>query len=154
MERLIEVRWAISFNGRSWNSLKDGREFTNIIPRLDGKGVSSLIYISVPDDFDPAIHDVGEEAEEYLQCAGSAERLTIEIRRREGENYAQYVLGRAHVVTDGLNEEIGWGDHRLWVNSSEVFDASEAIAVFEYYRASGGSVPDDLHLRQLRLGEP
>lgn len=148
------MRWAIGLDGRSWTTLKDGREFANVIPRMDGKGRSSLIYFSIPDEFDHATQDLRAEAEEYLQCAGSANRMTIEVRRWEGSEYAQYVVGRTPlVVADALDEEIGWGDHRLWVNSSEVFDASEAIAVFEHYRASDGSVPDDLHLRQLRLGE-
>lgn len=89
--------------------------------------------------------------QEYLQCAGTRERMTVEVRRREMDGvFRQYALGRTG-SEPGSEEVIRWDAFETVVRSNEVFDAEAAFPVFlAYYTA--GCVPDDYPLRLLERG--
>jgi|GEM_PF-5300404 len=88
---------------------------------------------------------------EYIQCAGSADRLTIEIRERDGAELAQLVVGIPEDRSDSApNKEVRWGDRVVYVNDNEVFDATSALPIFIEY-AETGRLPKGLTVRKLIL---
>lgn len=89
-------------------------------------------------------------SEEYLQCAGSAEAMTIEIRAvSDGEGARQYTVGKAGGAADGPEETIRWDDgrHSTALSPHEVFTADEAAEVFSAYFRTGG-IGDGYALRR------
>uniref|UniRef100_UPI00261400D6 hypothetical protein n=1 Tax=Microbacterium sp. TaxID=51671 RepID=UPI00261400D6 len=76
-------------------------------------------------------------SDEYLQSAGSADALTIEVRvlGDDGEPH-QYVVGKpGEKPTGAPSEVIRWDDgrHSTTVYPNEVFTADEAAEVFYAY---------------------
>jgi len=89
--------------------------------------------------------------QEYLQCAGTRERMTVEVRRREADGaFRQYALARPGVEAGG-EEVIRWDAFETVVRSNEVFDAKAALPVFLAYFTEG-NVPNEYPLRLLELG--
>jgi hypothetical protein len=93
-------------------------------------------------------------SDEYLQCAGSADALTIEVRIVDGDGTArQYALGR---LSPGSPAEpsvaISWdrGRHSTTVSPNEVFTADEAAQIFYAYFLTD-RVPETYRLRELDL---
>lgn len=93
-------------------------------------------------------------SENYLQCAGSAEALTIELRTVDDAGTAhQYVLGRPLGTRDeSPTEVISWdsGRHSTRVFSNEVFGTDEAADIFYAYFLTD-TVPDTYERRDLGL---
>lgn len=91
----------------------------------------------------------------YLQSAGSAEALTIEVRVIDAEGVAhQYTLGKPGAEQTGEpTEEIRWdeGRHSTAVYPNEVFTADEAADIFYAYFLTD-EVPESVVLRELDLG--
>lgn len=74
----------------------------------------------------------------FLQCAGTAEQLTVEIRVREGDSYSLYVLGHPpDRDTSSLSVQIVLGDRSLTVQPSEVFESVEAASIMHFYCKTG-----------------
>ena len=74
-------------------------------------------------------------SEEYIQAGGTAQRLTVEIRRieRDGRPH-QYTIGRAEAADEAsATEFIRFGENEARVRPSEVLTAAEAIELFQYY---------------------
>lgn len=91
-------------------------------------------------------------SDEYIQCAGSAQAMTIEMRTLESDRSArQYTVGRPGGDTEGNpTEVIRWdgGGHSKKVFPSEVFTADEAAEVFyAYFRTD--KVTEPYILREL-----
>lgn len=84
-----------------------------------------------PEDADPS------EEQEYMQCAGTADAMTIEVRTLDpGGTAQQHTVGRpGGDYTAGPTEVIRWNDGRdsTTVYPSEVFTADEAADVFYAY---------------------
>jgi len=85
----------------------------------------------------------------YLQCAGTANSLTIEMRIEQGETVHHYVLGRrgdprALGKAELVDSELGG----VMVFPNEVFNVEEAIRIFQYYYAHD-TAPEDCELRPL-----
>lgn len=93
-------------------------------------------------------------SDEYLQSAGSAEAMTVEIRvRDEGGVARQYTVGRPGEQPAGApTEVIHWDDgrHSTTVYPHEVFTADEAADVFSAYFQTD-RVPESCTLRELDL---
>ncbi|SPX87819.1 Uncharacterised protein [Mycobacteroides abscessus] len=72
---------------------------------------------------------------EWIQTAGTAERLTVEIKRAEADGqYHHYVIGHPSTATSsGDTENIQFGEFQLPVQPSEVLTADEAIRLFQHY---------------------
>ncbi|MXP24279.1 hypothetical protein GIY30_23430 [Gordonia sp. HNM0687] len=90
-----------------------------------------------------------ESLSAFLQAGGSAEAMTLELRRKESDgSYRQYTLGRGEGSESGSTVEIKVGDHTYRVTPDEVFTAEDAGEVFVHYFRHG-DVPAGLSLREL-----
>ena len=103
-----------------------------------------------PDDvdwsFDP---DQAEEAYggSYLQAGGTAEKMSVELRRREDDGeYRFYIVGREHDLAEPLTETIDVQDAHEPRHPAELFTADEAAPVFMHY-VEHQTVPDGHTLR-------
>jgi hypothetical protein len=137
-------------NGRTWWVLNGVHEIEVALGRMDGENLYSLVVWRLPDGKTWHNANPSKQAKEYLQCAGSADRMTVEVRRREGRSIAQYTAGRApeRTVPSELSERVAWGDHHLYVALHEVFDQKSAFELFDRYFHSG-ALPTDVTLRKL-----
>ena len=95
-------------------------------------------------------------SDEYMQCAGSAEALTIEVRTLDADGTPhQYTVGKPGEQTGDPTEVIRWDDgrHSTKVFPNEVFTADEAAEVFyAYFLTDTVSAP--YVLRELDLSWP
>jgi len=101
-------------------------------------------------DFDHV--DISKYPQEYLQAAGRADRMTLELRRREQDGtFAQYVVGRGGDVGRAEpSETIEWDKFETKVFPDEVFDSGEAGQIFLAY-FERDNVPPSYVLRRLTL---
>lgn len=94
-------------------------------------------------------------SDEYIQCAGSADALTIEVRTVDDAGAAhQYTVGKPGDDPIGApTEVIPWDDgrHRTAVHANEVFTADEAADVLYGYFLTN-DVAEPHTLRELDLG--
>lgn len=120
---------------------------------LDGHSSWGYSLWRAPIDAD-LLEDI-PESDDYIQCAGSAAALAIEVRIVDSTGAAhQYAVGTARPGTgDAPTEVIRWdeGRHRTNVYPSEVFTADEAAEVIYGYFLNN-KVAESLTLRELHLG--
>lgn len=83
----------------------------------------------------------------FVQCAGAAEALTIELCRTGGGGLPRhYVLGLPGARSGAPSVPIPCGAADRYVHADEVFTAAQAAVVFtEYFRT--GDVPAGFQLR-------
>lgn len=87
--------------------------------------------------------------EEYIQSAGSAAALTVELRRIEDDGEArQYAIGRPGGDTTVV--DVPRGDYVMHVPAGEVFTAAEAGDLYWHYYQTG-TVPDTFVWRLLDI---
>jgi len=85
----------------------------------------------------------------YLQCAGTADRLTIEMRFDDGIAARHYVLGRPATPREmGKAEVVENEVGGVMVLPNEVFNVEQATRIFQYYYVHD-TVPADCELRPL-----
>jgi hypothetical protein len=143
-------------NGRTWmdiHSINKGEanDIGATLARLDGTKFYSLLLWKLPPS--KSLDDVSpdEDANEYIQCAGSANRMTVEVRRLMGGKYEHFVVGRApNGKNRGNKETIHWEDVDTVVAPNEIFSADEAAELFRSYYATGW-VPSSYILRLLSI---
>jgi hypothetical protein len=148
---------ALAVNGRTWmeiQSIEKGEEndLTKLMSRVDGSKIYSLILWKLPDGKSIDQTSPKRDATEYMQCAGSADRMTVEVRRLKGKKFEHFVVGRA--PNNGGNPEkretIHWESVETVVAPNEVFSSAEAAELFRsYYRT--GWVPSSYVLRPLSI---
>ncbi len=88
----------------------------------------------------------------YVQAAGRAEEMTIEIRKAVDASVAQFVVGLPPASSQSEHPEvhIKIGDHGTMVYSNEVFDAQSGAQVFfEYYLT--GEISSKYSLRRIEV---
>ena len=91
-----------------------------------------------------------EYLDNYLQCAGTAECMTVELRvTHEDGTYTHWVLGRGP-LTGGETERVVWDTGQTMVHPEEVWTAEQAAPLFEQY-ARERTVPDWVHRRELDI---
>jgi hypothetical protein len=144
---------AASRNGEFWMLLDGVEDLVFRLDRLDGLKSFAQILWRLPEGLDFSDSNPKEDAKEYLQCAGSADRMVVEIRRKEDrDELVQYCVGTDEVSGETEpNEEVHFGANRLRVCQSEIFDAASALPLFEEYFRTG-RIPDTYRLRRLSLG--
>lgn len=90
-----------------------------------------------PDDADWMFNAEQVEAEfdgSYLQAGGTAEKMSVELRRREDDSvYRFFVVGRDHDLSEQLTQTIDVQDAREPRHPAELFTADEAAPVFVHY---------------------
>ncbi|MEE3851705.1 hypothetical protein VZC37_15285 [Gordonia sp. LSe1-13] len=128
------------------------RFLTHPLTVLDGLEENHLILSRLvrPEWFDDLSEQERDESlSAFLQAGGSAEAMTLELRRTESDgSYRQYILGRGEGSESGSTVEIKVGDHTYRVTPDEVFTAEDAGEVFVHYFRHG-DVPAGLSLREL-----
>lgn len=108
-----------------------------------------LVFYRLPDG--KSYEDVrGEATTEYIQAAGDADAMAVEVRKRGGAqwgaHWVRYVIGRAHTGNPPLDVPIVLPKGDQMVSAAEVFTADEAAQLFiAYYKT--GDIPDDYVLR-------
>lgn len=152
------VTHAMTVNGRIHGELKDPfnppeAQIRKSLALLDGSRRFSLILWAIPRGISFSKVDLGSEPKEYIQAAGSCERMTVEVRRIEAGKPRQYVIGRSTPSGGGQHqpEVIKWdGGIETVVSPSEVFTAEQAADLFVSYYATGW-IPESYALRLLHV---
>lgn len=91
-----------------------------------------------------------EYLDNYLQRAGTAECMTVELRvTHEDGTYTHWVLGR-EPLTGSETERVVWDTGQTMVHPEEVWTAEQAAPLFEQY-ARERTVPDWDHRRELDI---
>ena len=88
---------------------------------------------------------------EYLQAAGTAEQMTIEVQERDSDGRIRhYILGHGPVEPGESEIVIAWegGAHHVTISASEAFGLEEAARIFQHYFETG-TVPVDVSRRLL-----
>jgi len=116
---------------------------------LDGVQNYAYMLWRIPPGVDFVDVDRSRYPEEYLQCAGSASRLTVEVRRATVTGYEHLVIGkRDESSLAASTERVPWDHYEVEVRGNEVFSASEAFEVFRRY-LEGASIDEAYTLRPL-----
>ena len=129
----------------------DREGFAAPLRRRDGHQRWGFGLFPLPDDlsYDEMIA-AGHDFTEYLQAAGSAQALTIEIRKPGGAQWGcrwvRYVVGHPHTGSLPLDVSIEMSGGTLHVSAAEVFQAEEAADLFLAYHQSG-DIPATYSLR-------
>jgi hypothetical protein len=117
-----------------------------IINRLgDGKYEYYCIYPLPADaEYDEVVHPT-----EWLQTAGSADRLTVEIKRLDDDGvHRLYTVGRAAAADEPEpTEVVRRGDVEYAVRPSEVLTSADALTLFQHYY-DHHEIPEGWHLRE------
>ena len=120
---------------------------------LDGSTLYAFSIWKLPDGVRFHKVNLKKWPQEYVQAAGSREKMTVEIRRRGGDGYAQYTVGREGVAKRRISRKhvvIRWDEFKVKVLPHEVFDAESAAEVFiAYYKTD--TIPEGYTLRRLEL---
>lgn len=145
---------AYTTNGRSDTELKPIRrsipdELRFMLGRLDGERLFSLGLWKIPEG--KTLADANVTSDSYIQCGGSAERMTVEVRTVADGMVRHEVIGRS----DGIarrepTESISVGGYEHSVYPNEVFDANEAGDLFVSYYETG-DVPKSYVKRAINL---
>lgn len=122
--------------------------FAHVLGRMDGTGLFAYALWQYQDGVHFDDVDIDAVSDEYLQCAGSADALTVELREKSGGDYDHWVLATAP-ITGTPNRTITWDDDfSTEVHAEEVFTSGQAAPLFEeYYRT--GTIPDSVPRRPL-----
>jgi hypothetical protein len=120
----------------------------SLLIRLNGAERYSAVLWAMPPGKRLEEVDEATEATEYLQCAGSSEAMTVEIRTGVGDEAKQYVVGRSETYSGEPDADIPWNGYISTVYPDEVFNAEEATELFAYY-LEHAAVPPDYSLRCL-----
>ncbi|WP_396910297.1 hypothetical protein [Mycolicibacterium sp.] len=129
-------------------------EFGGRLRRFNGADRFALVLWPLPDDMDyeQAVR-AGRDALEYLQAGGSADALTVEIRKPGGSTWGaewvRYVIGHPHTGEERRDVPITLPRSTELVAPSEVFGADEAADLFYHYYKTG-DIPDGYTLRPVQ----
>lgn len=123
--------------------IETARGYLPTLERMTGEGFSTYCLWHYRSDTE---FELPEHLENYLQAAGSAEAMTLELREtHEDGTYSHWVLGREE-PTGEPSETITWDGHEIRVHPEEVWTADQAAALFEQYSAQR-TIPGWVHRR-------
>jgi hypothetical protein len=150
----MNVTHGISMNGRIHGELKNPDlspqlEVRRLVSLLDGSHRYSIVLWALPPGvpFDRVNHKSWPV--EYIQAAGSSDRMLVEVRHLVDGAPQQTVVGRRNESPGELGVVV-WDQFRTEVWANELFTADEAGDLFAAYYATG-SVPRSYALRPLAL---
>jgi hypothetical protein len=153
---MTSVTHAMTMNGRIHGELKDPdlspeETIRKTLALLDGTARYALSLWRLPDGVPFDKVDLARWPQEYLQVAGSSARMTVEVRRYEGDTARQYVVGRSTATASSAADDvIPWNGYEARVRPAEVFGVAEAADLFIAYYLTGG-LPEGYPLRLLDL---
>jgi len=119
--------------------------------RMDGVAFYANLLWRLPPGKDIDQVSPETDAQEYLQCAGSAQAMTVELRRIIDGRSRHFVIGRPERRPDGPpSEVIRWDAFTTRIYPNEVFVAAEAAVLFTCYYETD-DIPATYQLRELDL---
>ena len=126
-------------------------ELTFVLNRMNGSSFWAYSLWRAPEGAD--LLESIPLSQEYMQCAGSAEALAIEVRYLDPDGVPhQYAVGRPGGRSGEPTEVIHFdeGRHHVTVYPNEVFTADEASVIFYTYfltdKVAQPYVLRDIHL--------
>ena len=141
------------------------QEFANRVARsltspnfLDGKYVFSLVVWGLPEGV-RHIDDVPRSSPArgtYIQCGGSTEAMTIEVRVSDGsDSYTHYTVAREPVADPEAWTTVSWDNggpepFTIQVHPEEVFTGEQAVPIFRAYIENNLLPPAEL-LRRIHI---
>lgn len=87
---------------------------------------------------------------QFMQAAGQANRLTVEVRIYEPNRVGLYVVGRPEALAEIETETIKADRRVLKVRPAEVLSAAEGVELFTYFYHHD-TIPEGWHLRERLL---
>jgi hypothetical protein len=144
------VRESGSGNVVSFDSYAQIGEFARILHGFNGADRFALLLWALAPGMD---YDHGVAAglnREYIQAAGRADGMTVEICKAGGEqwgvDWVRYVIGHPHEGDAALDVPIVLPARTELRSRYEIFDADEAAELFfSYYKT--GDIPSGYELR-------
>lgn len=146
---------AFTLNGRTSFEVKGNvrpvhDEIRHRLQMLNGKERFSVILWKMPEGIPFDMVDP-DSVREYIQCGGSAERMTVEVRTLNQGAPHHEVVGRAgtEIPEGDPSEKVPFGGgYGVRVYPNEVFDADEAgDLLIAYYET--GDVPSSYLKRSI-----
>lgn len=147
----------LSTNGSSMTSFPRHREdaaeqLAGSFARMDGDRLFAFILWAIPGD--ATFDDGGKvvlESPTYIQCAGRAEAMTVEMREMaDNGQLRHYVLGRSAQAPGDRDVTISWRSASTRVYQNEKWTSDDAAGLFISYWKTG-TVPPDVHRRQINV---
>ena len=119
---------------------------------LNGENVFAIVVWALPEG---AMHidDVPRSSPAratYIQCGGSTEAMTIEIRvTHDDDSYEHYAVAREPVTDPKAWTTVSWDNggpepYTIQVHPQEVFTGEQAVPVFRAYIEDNALPPADL----------
>ncbi len=140
----------------TWDLQNNFRPFDEQIRRTLsqlGSRHSTLLFWALPEG-DKNLGDSDAEPQDqdvYLQAAGTAEQMTIEVQEKDSDGQIRhFILGHGPVQPGEPEIVIAWegGAHHVTISASEAFGLDEAARIFQHYFDTG-TVPEDVSRRLL-----
>ena len=138
-----------------WDGIAPERPISRALARMNGGAAFAFSIWPVPTDIDWRDLDLTIWPREYIQSAGAADAMTVEIRRLEDGEPRQYAVGRGGPRASEPDQVIPFGVNGRTVSvfADEVFDADEATRIYLHYYETQ-SIPAQYVLRLLDLAWP
>lgn len=125
---------------------------------LNGANVFSIVVWALPEGASH-VDDVPRSSPAratYIQCGGSTEAMTIEIRvTHDDDSYEHYAVAREPVTDPEAWTTVSWDNGNpepftIQVHPEEVFTGEQAVPVFRAYIEEGSLPPTEL-LRRINV---
>lgn len=119
-------------------------QFLGPLRQFGKNGNWYLIFYRLPEG--KTFEEVRNQAtEEYIQAAGDAGAMVVEIRKpggaQWGADWVRYVIGREHEGNPPLDVAIPLPKADQMISRTEVFEADEAAQLFMSYHKTGDIPP-------------
>jgi hypothetical protein len=133
-----------------FDSYADINEFARVLRGFNGTDQYALLLWALPPGMDNRQAVAAGLDREYIQAAGRADEMTVEICKPGGEqsgaDWVRYVVGHPHVGDAPLDVPIVLPQSTEMRSRFEIFDADEAAQLFySYYKT--GDIPTSYALR-------
>ena len=127
-------------------------EISQLLERMDGAEIFAASLWALPAGKRLDEVDLAAWPKEYIQCAGTADRLTVEVRRLESGHPQQFVVGRA-IESGSVLKEVNWnsGKHSVQIQPNEILNWREATDLFVDYYAER-SLAEGFRFREIAVG--
>lgn len=129
-------------------------EFSNPLHRFNGveRWAMTLQPLTPGSNYNEMVDTRDPNLHVYLQAAGRADEMTVEICKPGGQEWGAkwvlYAIGHPHDGTQPIDVPIHLPDGTEMISTPEVFTADEATQLFmSYYKT--GDIPEGYTLRPL-----